>query len=140
MLPLIALEEHFLLPMIRALTKPDPYAHFPQPLISKLMSLDDERLKDMETGHISLQILSHAPVTVSNSDTHCANQELRDAVKKHPTRFAGFAMLNMADAKEAASELQYCVHELGFLGTLIPNHLNGEFYDDKKFWPVFEMA
>lgn len=30
--------------------------------------------------------------------------------------------------------------DLGFVGALLDNHLHGKFYDDVKFWPIFEMA
>jgi len=40
----------------------------------------------------------------------------------------------------AAAELARCVQDLGFVGALLDNHLDGEFYDAAKFWPVFEKA
>ena len=30
--------------------------------------------------------------------------------------------------------------DLGFKGTMINGHTNGEFLDDKKYWPIFEAA
>lgn len=46
----------------------------------------------------------------------------------------------MSDAPDAALELQRCVKELGFVGTLIENNTHGQHYDDESFWPVFAKA
>ena len=62
MVPLLALEEHFLSPDVR-----DSSAHafsrlqFPAPLMQKLMGIGQERIEDMDKGHVSLQVISHAP-------------------------------------------------------------------------------
>ena len=48
-------------------------------------------------------------------------------------------MLPMSEPETAAEELARCV-EKGFLGALIDNHLEGRFYDDEFFWPVFDKA
>jgi len=49
-------------------------------------------------------------------------------------------MLPMSNPIGAAAELERCIKELGFAGALVNNHLDGQFYDDPKFWPVFEKA
>lgn len=51
----------------------------------------------------------------------------------------------MSEPEAAATELERCVKELGFVGALIDNHLEegkGEklFYDAERFWPVFAKA
>jgi predicted TIM-barrel fold metal-dependent hydrolase len=46
----------------------------------------------------------------------------------------------MSDAPAAAAELERCTRELGFVGALVDNHINGQFYDDERFWVVFEKA
>ena len=55
-------------------------------------------------------------------------------------RFAGFAMPPMNNPPAAAAELEPCVKELEFVGTLVPNHDQGRYYDDEHFWPVFSKA
>jgi len=69
-----------------------------------------------------------------------ANERLYAAMKAHPTRFAGFAALPTAAPEAAADELERCVKDLKFVGTMIHGHTRGEFLDDKKFWPVFARA
>ncbi|KAK9427649.1 hypothetical protein V1505DRAFT_395901 [Lipomyces doorenjongii] len=46
----------------------------------------------------------------------------------------------MSEPATAAKELEGCVKEPGFVGALVDNHLNGQFYDDERFWSVFEKA
>lgn len=49
-------------------------------------------------------------------------------------------MLPMHEPPAAADELQRCIKTHGFVGALINNHVNGKFYDDPTYWPVFERA
>lgn len=137
---LITLEEHYVSHHIRSQQKKDHYAEFPPPLVKKLESLGETRLSDMDAGSVNLQVISHGPLDAKLSGCRSANDELAEACKKNPSRFKGFAMLPMMDPQDAAEELTRCVKELGFVGALINNHLNGTFYDDDKFWPVFERA
>jgi predicted TIM-barrel fold metal-dependent hydrolase len=63
-----------------------------------------------------------------------ANNELAQAISRNPTRLAGFSVLPMTDPKAAANELSRCVKDIGFVGALVDNHL------EQQFWPVFEKA
>lgn len=140
MLPLITLEEHFISSKLRAVESVDHFVGFPQHIVAKLESLGDERIQDLDKGHVSLQVLSHGPGDRSPDLCVLANDDLASAISKHPTRLAGFAMLPMTEPIAAAKELERCVRELGFLGALVDNHANGQFYDAERFWPVFEKA
>src|SRR4029077_19820418 len=68
------------------------------------------------------------------------NDRLAAAVAKNPTRFAGFATLPTSDPAAAADELERTVTKHGFKGAMIHGLANGQFLDDKKFWPIFERA
>ena len=46
----------------------------------------------------------------------------------------------MSKPLEAASELERCVRKHGFVGALVDNHVHGQFYNDERFWPIFEKA
>jgi predicted TIM-barrel fold metal-dependent hydrolase len=72
--------------------------------------------------------------------TREANDFLAEAIKKHPTRLAGFAVLPVAAPDQAAEELERAIRQLGFKGTLINGHTRGRYLDDKFFWPIFERA
>lgn len=137
---IITLEEHFASShVISASAEAEAhYAHFPDRILSKLTDLGDQRIADL--GGVTKQVISHGPGDVNAPICAQVNDELAAAVSKHPARLAGFAMLPMRDPDAAASELERCVTSLGFVGALIENHLNGEFYDAEKFWPVFAKA
>lgn len=101
------------------------------------------RLADMDAGSIAVQVLSHIPgIGISNpAICRAANDQMAEAIRQNPTRFAGFAALPMGVPEEAVKELRRTVTELGFLGALVDNHLEDmTHYDDARFWPVFEAA
>jgi predicted TIM-barrel fold metal-dependent hydrolase len=145
-LPLITLEEHFLSPSVKehyaATQTRSPYHMFPKALTDNLSDLDESRIKNMDAGGVTLQIISHGPNSLPLDIATCSktNDELARAVKDHSGRYAGFATLPMADPPSAAKELRRCIKELGFVGTLIDDNCQGRFYDDEFFWPVFEAA
>ncbi|KAH8663608.1 2-amino-3-carboxymuconate-6-semialdehyde decarboxylase [Tricladium varicosporioides] len=136
----ITLEEHYVSKRVRQASAKDPLAVFPQILQDKLHDLGDGRIKDLDNGGISIQVLSHGPVEVDPTLSREVNDELAIAVSKNPTRLAGFAVLPMGEPAAAAEELSRCVRQHGFVGALIDNHFDGEFYDGEKFLPVFEKA
>jgi predicted TIM-barrel fold metal-dependent hydrolase len=69
-----------------------------------------------------------------------ANDFLADAIKRHPTRFAGFASLPIQAPDKAAEELERCVRTLGFKGANINGHARGRYLDDAFFAPILERA
>ncbi|KAH8694885.1 hypothetical protein BGW36DRAFT_381638 [Talaromyces proteolyticus] len=108
-----------------------------------LLDKHDRRLVDMDTGHVSFQILSQLPGIGNENPDGCraSNDELAGIVQNNPTRFGGFAALAMAYPDEAAQELERAVTQLGLLGAMIDNHLpDMSHYDSEKYWAVFETA
>ncbi|EXJ67749.1 uncharacterized protein A1O5_09095 [Cladophialophora psammophila CBS 110553] len=141
--PLIALEEHFFSQAILT-ESTDSYSeqlkHIPG-LIDKLADVSDLRLQSMDAGKVSLQIVSHAPAAMSPSQCKSANDQLAQAVKNNPDRFAGFAVLPVSHPAECAAELTRCVKELDFVGALINNHAaDGTYYDESAYLPMFQAA
>jgi predicted TIM-barrel fold metal-dependent hydrolase len=144
----IAIEEHYL--------DPDVTAHFhgkdqrgAGPLIKKLEDVGSERIKNMDASGIDVQVLSHAPPATQRMDgptgvptARAANDKLHEMCKVHPDRLAGFAMLPTGDVQASADELERCVNDLGFKGAMIHGLIGEErmFFDDQKFWPIFERA
>lgn len=141
LIPLITLEEHYesssLPPEVKGISA---YMPTNTPLISALKDLSTMRISAMDSGSITMQILSHSPLDADPPLCTKINNELHSAISNHPTRLAGFALLPMSDPSAAATELERCVTDLKFLGALVDNHLDGTFYDDSKFWPVFAKA
>ena len=68
-----------------------------------------------------------------------SNDFLAEAIKKHPKRFAGLAILPIAAPDKAAEELERRIQQ-GFKGTLINGHTRGRYLDDKFFSPILERA
>jgi len=105
------------------------------------------RIKEMDEAGIDVQVLSHAAPSTQRMDAATAiplakraNDRLNETVRAHPARFAAFAALPTADPKAAADELERTVDKLGFKGAMVHGPTNGVFFDDKRFWPIFERA
>ncbi len=138
----IALEEHFTSPLLRALRDEKDTA-----TQRKLDDLGELRIREMDEAGIDLQVISENNPATQNLDAETAvklartsNDVLYEAVRKHPDRFAGFATLPTPDPKAAADELERAVSKLGFKGGMIMGLTHGLFMDDKRFRPIFERA
>ena len=69
-----------------------------------------------------------------------ANDFLADAIKRHPTRFAGMLAVAPQDPAAAAKEIERGVTMLGIHAVVINSHTNGEYLSDPKFWDIFAAA
>ena len=114
---------------------------------AQLVDLDQGRIANMDACGIDLAVLSITSpgvqvfdaVTASALSIH-ANDVLADAVRRHPTRFAGLATVAPNHPQGAVAELQRAAGSLGMKGFLINSHTQGEYLDDRKYWPLFEAA
>jgi uncharacterized protein len=121
-------------------------AGIPQ-LLDRMCDLDDLRVSEMDAAGIDMQVLSltspgveqlgAADATALARDT---NDLLAAAVRRHPTRFAGFAALPTAAPDAAADELERTVRTHDFKGAIINGHSQGRYLDDTFFWPILERA
>jgi len=116
-------------------------------LFEQLCDLGDKRIAEMDAAGIDVQVLSlTSPGTEQLEATEAAelarksNDHLAEAVRSHPTRFAGFATLATADPGFAADEMSRMVLEHGFKGAVINGHHRGRYLDETFFWPIFERA
>jgi uncharacterized protein len=116
-------------------------------LFEHLCDLGDKRIAEMDSARIDMQVLSlTSPGAEQLGAAEAAafaretNDYLADALRRHPTRFAGFATLPTADPSAAAAELERTIRDYGFKGALINGHIQGRYLDDKFFWPIFERA
>ncbi|HUK60519.1 MAG TPA: amidohydrolase family protein [Stellaceae bacterium] len=153
---IIAIEEHYSTPLYREKVKANEFRSFyvrsrgeqiGHDIVKELGDLTDSRLKNMDAHGVDLQVLSFTspgaqgfPADEAIPMAKDANDRLAQAMRAHPTRFAGFAALPTAAPEAAADELERCIKDLKFCGTMIHGHTRGEFLDDKKFWPVFARA
>lgn len=113
----------------------------------RLQGLGEERLADMDATGISLQVLGLTAPGVQIFDEDLAvslaastNDQLAEACRRHPDRFAGLATIAPQAPAKAAAELSRAVTQLGLKGAMINSHTHGEYLDDPKFWDIFEAA
>ena len=144
----IALEEHFTTHEFQKAIKPfTTETPGSKALKEKLLNLGSERLSAMDEGEVDMQVLSLSSAgfekissDVATGVAENANDELAAAVMRHPTRFAGFASVNLQDPAGAAKEFERCIEKLHFHGALLHGHNGGAFLDDPRFLPVWEAA
>ena len=144
-LQVIALEEHYWDAEVSKHFEPGD-SRSPE-LVKRLTDVGEQRIKAMDEAGIDAQVLSHAAPSTQRLDAATAiplakraNDRLNETVRAHPDRFAAFAALPTADPKAAADELERAVDKLGFKGAMVHGPTNGVFFDDKRFWPIFERA
>jgi predicted TIM-barrel fold metal-dependent hydrolase len=153
----VALEEHFTVPALvgridrdtirrRGFQPRKPPKSGPNPL-DLLPEIGEQRLQSMDEAGITLQVLSNTgpgPDLVPGPDGIAIAREMNDhlaaAVARHPTRFAGFAVLPMQSPDAAARELVRAVRELGFLGALVNGTTEGRFLDHPSYEALLASA
>lgn len=116
--------------------------------LDTVRNLGEGRIKDMDEGGIDMQVLSLSYPYVEffePSDgiaiAKVVNDELSEAVKQYPERFAGFAALaTQASPDAAAEELERAVKKLGLVGAMVTGGVTGRYFDDQKYWVIFETA
>lgn len=145
----IALEEHFITPAL------EPYMRAAMPKVSPegadaltdlMLDFGDRRLAAMDAAGIGIAVLSiSGPGVQAEPDAaraaklaRDANDALAEEIGKRPSRYRGFAHLPMQDVPEAIAELERCVSDLGFVGSLVNGHTNGVYLDDSRYDPFWE--
>jgi 5-carboxyvanillate decarboxylase len=116
-------------------------------VVAQLQDLGERRIRDMDEAGIDRQLISlTAPgVQVFDADTAAAlttdyNDQLAEAVARHPDRFAGLAAVAPHKPEAAARELERAVTSLGLKGAIVNSHTRGRYLDDEKSWALFEAA
>lgn len=115
------------------------------PFMKNLLDLGAGRVQGMDADGVDIQILSlsspgvqtFAPATAL-SMARQINDQMAEVIKKYPTRFAGLATIAPQAPAETVKELERCIHTLKLNGGIINSHTNGEYLDDKKYWPILE--
>ena len=148
----IALEEHFVIndPMHveRWLTLiPDVPRSVTDKLLSVLSDVGDRRLEAMSAAGIDMAVLSNVGSvqgtlgpTLALQLSRQANDYLAELVRRHPTRYAGFATVPLQDPKAGADELERSITQLGMKGAMVIGHTSGLYLDHDRFRPFWERA
>ncbi|MDO9148047.1 MAG: amidohydrolase family protein [Hydrogenophaga sp.] len=118
-----------------------------QHIMRCLTDLDQLRLQHMDACGIDMQVLALTSPGVQVMDKATAvsfareaNDHLADAIRRHPTRFAGMLAVAPHDPQAAAKEIERGVTQLGIHAVVINSHTQGEYLSDPKFWDIFAAA
>ena len=143
----VAIEEHYWDREVAATFGATDSVRSSTAIVERLYDYSEVRIQEMDEAGIDVQVLSHGAPSTQRGDAETsvtlargANDRLRDIVSAHPDRFAAFACLPTPNPSAAADELERCITKLGFKGAMIHGLTNGVFFDDRRFWPVFERA
>lgn len=152
-MPLIGVEEHFLTPAVEAawhaiaLKAIDPSVGYHAGEIRRrLVDLTDERLALMDETGLDVQVLSlttpalHDLGAESTEVARRTNEAVAEAVARHPARFQALATLPVSIPDKAALELERCVSQFGFKGTILCGRVGTQGLDEPTFAPVLEAA
>ena len=111
----------------------------------RLLDLDGERIETMDQAGIDMQLLSLTSTGVQMMDADTANavaitanDQLADAIKRHPGRYAGLATVAPQSPAAAAAEVERAVTKLKLNGIIINSHTDGEYLSEEKYWPILE--
>jgi predicted TIM-barrel fold metal-dependent hydrolase len=143
--PIITLEEHFIsrAAQVQRNAHNESFEAVPG-LLEQFAELGPRRIADMDAGEVTMQVISHGPGDLSPARCRECNDQLAEAVRSHPSRFAGFAELPMDEPREAARELRRtCSGEMmdgvKFVGALVDSHTeSGLYYDGPEFDVLWE--
>jgi 2,3-dihydroxybenzoate decarboxylase len=116
-------------------------------LAERIQDLDSRRIADMDASGIAKQLLllTSPGVQVFDPATGSAlaretNDQLSEAVRRHPDRYAGLAAIAPHDPASAVKEIERAVRTLGLKGAVVNSHTQGRYLDEPEFWPIFEAA
>lgn len=112
-----------------------------------LLDVEGERLRQMDEYGVDMHLLTlTAPgVQMFDADTATdlaalANDRMAEICAKYPKRFAGLGSFAPHSPKRAAKEVERVMTELKLNGLVVNGHTNGDYFDDYRFWPIFEAA
>lgn len=145
----IALEEHFITEDLLPYTAQDLAGMVPSMAADfkkRLLDIGDLRIQEMDKAGIDISVLSLTePGFQENMETSLAvklapkvNDWLANKIAVYPNRLKGFAQLPLQDPKAAVKELERCIKDLGFLGTLVNGQTHDKYLDDESYYPFWE--
>jgi 5-carboxyvanillate decarboxylase len=115
-------------------------------VVQLLQDLGERRLADMDAAGIDKAIIAlTAPgahvlgIDEAKRLTTDANDQLAAACRRHADRFIGMTAIAPQDPAWSVKEIQRG-HALGFKAVILNGHVNSEYTDHQKYWPIFEAA
>ena len=113
----------------------------------ELLDLGEGRLKIMDEYGIAMQVLSSngsslqdlKPDDLAQKLTIDFNDRMAEAIRKYPKRYAGLCGVAPQNPDAAAKEIDRALSKLKLNGAFIASHTNGEYLDNPKFTPIWEV-
>lgn len=113
----------------------------------QLLEIGPERLREMDTAGVDMQLLSvtipgvqmFAP-DLADAMAISTNDQLAAAIARHPTRFSGLACFAPQSPQAATKEMERAINVLKLNGFIVNSHTNDLYLDDPRFAPVLEAA
>lgn len=113
----------------------------------RLVDLDDVRIGAMDETGVDIAILSLTSPggQVFEADearalVRKANDVLKAACDRHPTRYAGMISIVPQDPDWSVAEIARGKTELGFRGVMVNSHTKGHYLDEAQFDPILRAC
>jgi uncharacterized protein len=120
---------------------------YPDALLEKLLDVDTGRIAAMDAAGVDFAALSLTSPGVEQLDSATAariaresNDELAQAVSRHPSRLQGYAAVYPKDVDAAVTELERAINELGLMGWKTHSNFGDSYLDEKRYWPLLAKA
>ncbi|MGV4928414.1 amidohydrolase family protein (plasmid) [Streptomyces sp. BHT-5-2] len=151
-MPLIAIEEHWIMPDVTSALRAEPQPD--ESLAFHEVGDNRERLEDLGAGRIAamdaqgidMSVLALAPPGVQPLPpgkalalSRAANDMAAAVVARHPTRFRALSTLPMSSPKDVAGELERAAG-MGHAGTMVHGRSGDLFLDDPAYDDFFSAA
>ena len=124
-----------------------PETWMPLGKAGELRDMGEGRIGRMDAAGVDYAVLSltspgaeQFEVEVGKRVARESNDILAETIKKHPTRFGGFASLAPKDAEWSVKELERCVKGLGFSGWNTQSNFGDSYIDEERYWPLLAKA
>jgi len=114
----------------------------------RLLDLGELRIEAMDNAGIDKAVLAlTSPGVQSVHDTEeakriarNANDQLKAACEKYPTRFYGMTAIAPQDPQWSVEELRRGKEELGFHGVQVNSHTHGTYLDEEQYDPILRAC
>lgn len=116
------------------------------PIMGGLLSMDDERIAQMDAAGITAAMLETSPgleqIGGAEGVALCkaCNDLVYETMQKYPGRFYGSATLPVWDVEASVAELERCVKEYGFVSWHTHSNYGSTYIDDEVYRPILKKC